>query len=98
MPAGRVVFSLLGAANRDPLRFPDPDRLDLGRRDVRAMSFGGGPHYCLGAALARIEAAEALPALFDAFDVSLDGEPEPRHGFALHGHAQIAVRLAARGH
>ncbi len=96
VPAGRIVFSLLGAANRDPLRFPDPDRLDLDRRDVRAMSFGGGPHFCLGAALARIEAAEALPALFGAFEVSLDGDPQPRQGLALHGHARIGVRMTAR--
>ena len=94
--AGRLVFNLLGAANRDPLQFPDPDRLDLGRGNIRSMSFGGGPHYCLGAALARMEAAEALPALFDAFDVSLDGDPQPRPGLALHGHAQIPVRLTPR--
>jgi cytochrome P450 len=97
VPAGRVVFNLLGAANRDPSRFPDPDRLDLGRSDARSMSFGAGPHFCLGAALARIEAAEALPALFDTFEVSLDGEPQSRPGLALRGHAHIPVHLAPRG-
>jgi cytochrome P450 len=96
VPAGRVVFTLLGAANRDPERFPDPDRLDLGRPDVRPMSFGGGPHFCLGASLARIEAAEALPALLEAFEVALDGDPEPRPGLALHGHARLPVRLTRR--
>jgi cytochrome P450 len=93
VPGGRVVFTLLGAANRDPDRFADPDRLDLGREDVRPMSFGGGPHFCLGASLARIEAAVALPALFEAFEVELDGEPEPRAGLALHGHARLPARL-----
>jgi cytochrome P450 len=96
VPAGRVVFTLLGAANRDPERFPDPDRLDLGRPDVRPMSFGGGPHFCLGASLARIEAAVALPALLEAFEVALDGDPEPRPGLALHGHARLPVRLTTR--
>jgi cytochrome P450 len=96
VPAGRVVFNLLGAANRDPSRFADPDRLDLGRADARSMSFGAGPHFCVGAALARIEAAEALPALFDTFEVSLDGAPQSRPGLALRGHAQLPVRLATR--
>lgn len=94
VPAGRVVFSLLGAANRDPARFCDPDRLDLGRHDVRPMSFGGGSHYCLGAALARIEAAEALPALLSAFEVTLDDDPLRRPGLAVHGYSHIPVRLA----
>jgi cytochrome P450 len=96
VPAGRVVFTLLGAANRDPERFPDPDRLDLGRPDVRPMSFGGGPHFCLGASLARIEAAVALPELLETFEVALDGDPEPRPGLALHGHARLPVRLTRR--
>ena len=96
VPGGRVVFTLLGAANRDPERFPDPDRLDLGRPDVRSMSFGGGPHFCIGASLARIEAAEALPALFAAFDIALDGDPEPRPGLALHGYARLPVQLTHR--
>jgi hypothetical protein len=89
------VFAVLGAANRDPDRFPDPDRLDLGRQGIRSMSFGGGPHFCLGAPLARIEVAEALPALYAAFDVELAGDPEPRPGLALRGLARLPVRLAA---
>ncbi len=61
---------LLGAANRDPAVYPDPDRLDIARNGVRAISFGGGIHHCLGAQLARIEGeivfrrlAERLPRL-----------------------------------
>ncbi len=59
------VLCLLGAANRDPAMFDDPDRLDVRRPNVRPMSFGGGIHFCLGAQLARIEGAEALAILFD---------------------------------
>ena len=95
VPGGRLVFCLLGAANRDPDRFPDPDRLDLARPGVRAMSFGGGPHFCLGAALARMEAAEALPMLFAALDVH-PGRPDPRPGLGLHGYARLPVELSER--
>lgn len=56
IPAGAKVMVLLGAANRDPRRYADPDRLDLRRADIRPLSFGGGPHYCIGALLAKAEA------------------------------------------
>lgn len=65
VPRGRSVITLLGAANRDPAVFEDPDRLDVRRQNVKPMSFGGGIHFCLGAQLARLEAAEALSALLD---------------------------------
>ena len=53
----------LGAANRDPAVYADPDRLDLTRDNVRHLAFGGGVHYCLGAQLARIEAEIAIATL-----------------------------------
>lgn len=95
IPAGRIVYSLLAAANRDPARFADPDRLDLGRAGTRSMSFGGGPHFCLGAALARAETSLALPMFFTAFDVEV-GRPEQRPGLGLHGYARLPVRLTRR--
>lgn len=60
---GEQVVCVLGAGNRDPARFADPDRLDLDRADVRPLSFGYGLHYCLGAQLARLEAHAALTHL-----------------------------------
>ena len=60
---GDQVVLLLAGANRDPSAFSDPDRLDLGRRDVRHLAFSQGIHFCLGAQLARLEASLALGAL-----------------------------------
>ena len=64
--AGSNVIVVLASANRDPDRFPDPDRLDLDRRGERSLSFGLGVHYCLGAPLGRVEAELALGLLLDS--------------------------------
>jgi cytochrome P450 len=61
---GEVVIAILGSADRDAERFPDPDRLDVQREDTRHLAFGRGSHYCLGAPLARLEAEIALETLF----------------------------------
>jgi cytochrome P450 len=55
IPENSYLLCLVGAANRDPEVYPDPDRLDVTRKNVKPMSFGGGIHYCLGAYLARLE-------------------------------------------
>jgi cytochrome P450 len=67
LPAGHQVLLLLGSGNRDPEVFPDPDTLDVTRPDVRPLSFGGGPHYCIGAPLARAEAQVAIGRTLERF-------------------------------
>ena len=76
---GEQIITLLGAANRDPEIYADPDRLDVGREDIRPLSFGGGIHHCLGAQLARIEGAEAFTELLARLpDLELDEIEAPQ--------------------
>lgn len=76
MKRGQVVAVMLGAANRDPEAFPDPDRFDIARKPNAHVGFGGGAHICIGAPLARLEAQLAIAALFARFpNLQLDGSP-----------------------
>jgi cytochrome P450 len=77
IPAGSPVLVSLASANRDPSRIPDPDRFDLFRDQRLHLSFGTGPHMCLGMHLARMESRVALEALLDRFpDLRLDPDAE----------------------
>ena len=85
---GESVLCLLGAANRDPAVYPDPDRLDITRPNIRPLSFGGGIHFCLGAQLARIEGEVAISTLLRRFPkLKLDNPEQPdwRQTFVLRG-------------
>lgn len=88
LPRGESIIALLGAANRDPAQYPDPDRLDVGRPNVRPMSFGGGIHHCLGAQLARLEAELVFTALIERTpNLQLPQKEQPawRRSFTLRG-------------
>jgi cytochrome P450 len=94
LPPKRVVLVMLGAANRDSQRFPEPDLFDIGRPNLKPLSFGAGPHYCLGAALARVEARIAFPQLLERFPSLRSARPPARnpHQF-LRGFATMPVTL-----
>ncbi len=88
------VVLLLGAANRDPDVFENPDRLDFGRRQGSHLSFGGGIHHCLGAPLARLEGRIVLEMLLDRFRSMslLGGRPRFRRGIVFRGLQSLPVR------
>lgn len=94
---GETAITLLGAANRDPERFGDPDRLDVGRADNAPLSFAWGIHHCLGASLARAEGEAVFGALLDRFGTIevLDDPPRWRRSLTLRGLDELHVRLAA---
>jgi cytochrome P450 len=92
---GDNVIVLIGAANRDPARFPDPDRLDLGRNDGPHLSFSQGMHYCLGAALARLEGQIAIGSLVARFpDLRmLTSDVRYREHLVLRGLTELRVAV-----
>ncbi len=106
---GDRVITLLGAANHDPLRFPDPDRFDIARyappelggpnesAAEPVMSFGSGIHYCLGANLARLEGAEVMAGLIRRFSAIGDSGPrEYRNALVLRGLTSCPVTVTPR--
>ncbi|MFI5834168.1 cytochrome P450 [Micromonospora sp. NPDC051300] len=92
--AGRVLILLLGSANRDPERFPDPDRLDVTREENPHLSFGGGIHHCLGGHLARVEAQVAFETLLRRFPtLTADGPARRQTDGTLRSYASVPVAV-----
>jgi cytochrome P450 len=92
LPASESIVMLLGAANRDPAQYTDPDKLDVGRQNIRPLSFGGGIHHCLGAQLARLEAELVFTALVERLpNLKLPEKDAPawRRSFTLRGLSKL---------
>jgi cytochrome P450 len=89
-----IVVALVGAANRDPTVFDNPDTLDITRKDLKPLSFGGGIHFCLGAQLARIEAAivfDTLVRRLPMLRLTQPVLPKWRTSFTLRGLTELPV-------
>jgi cytochrome P450 len=92
--AGSRALLVLAAANRDPRQFTDPATFDIARKDNRPLSFGLGPHYCLGAAFARMQVEVAVPVLLRRFPrMALAGPPTYRDQLVTRGFARMDVTL-----
>lgn len=92
----QAVIAVMGAANRDPERFPDPDRLDIERQDNRHVAFGWAAHFCFGAHLARLEGQIAVSTLLQRLpNLELDTKVPPvwRHNLGLRGLTALPVRF-----
>jgi cytochrome P450 len=92
---GQAVIVLIGAANRDPRQFPDPDTFDPTRTDNHHIAFSAGPHFCLGAALGRVEGRVIIPLILQRFPaLALAGRPTGRRQYFMRGHEYLPVRPA----
>jgi cytochrome P450 len=91
----QAVIAVMGAANRDPERFADPDRLDFERPDNRHLAFGWAAHFCFGASLARVEAQVVLEGLLGLHDLRLQPGPlEWRSNLGLRGLSALNVAFS----
>jgi cytochrome P450 len=95
IPQGSLVLGILAAANRDPEKFEEPDRFDVGRDPNPHLSFSRGIHFCLGASLARLEGRAAIGALLDAAPEYVVDETELEYGATFFFHAPVRLRISA---
>lgn len=99
IPAGSIVAALLGSANRDERRFPDPDRFDMTRDATKTVAFGHGIHFCIGAALARLEARVVVEELLRRYD-NITEEPGAlswNYALTVRGPTSLRMRLHRLG-
>ncbi len=98
LPDGERVLLLVGSANRDPEVFPEPDRYDLDRDTTKLVSFGSGRHFCLGAALARLEGRVGLEVLLERIaDYEIDPTGAERvHSINVRGFAHLPTSVSVR--
>jgi len=95
MAPGTLLTLVIGAANRDPAQFPDPDTLDVTRQPNRHLAFGGGPHLCAGLSLARLEGRIAIARFLERFpDYALSGTP--RRGGRARFRGFLSLPVSAR--
>lgn len=95
IPTGTYINLAIGAANRDPAEFPDPERLDIARKPNNHLAFGQGAHACSGMNVARMEARIALLKLFQRFPrIALDGPPDRDRRLRFRGFRSLPVTLA----
>jgi cytochrome P450 len=100
IPAGRLVLAMIGSANRDPMKFRDPDRFDITRDSNPHIAFGHGIHFCLGASLSRLEARVALEDLLEQMKDFKLASPEPwvpRKGLHVLGPLHLPIRFESGG-
>jgi len=94
LPAGTAITIGIGAANRDPAQFPDPERFDVGRKPNRHLAFGQGEHVCVGMNVARMEGRIALARLLARFgNIELAGTPERDRRVRFRGFRKLPLRL-----
>lgn len=96
IPAGALVLPMIGSANRDPRQFVDAERFDMTRDPNPHVGFGHGVHFCLGAALARLETRIALGDLLGRFrhiELAADEPWKPRQALHVHGPASLPIRF-----